>query len=431
MRSNYTGILESLHDNRMSHEVSILESKIPPVAKRIVKIFGKTHVKETWDTEGDFDTSVPYKTKYMQLKSYRLDDDLSELEEKIKSKPTMDIERILVWIYKILKKRFHIAVSSDMRIVFESDKKARCYIELRYNKKAMEKPEAEDTEEKENDVIDTEYTEEDEIDFDNAPEEVKSKIVAEKASKYTSTDIGQIPEKIDEVVKATSTEPEPFKKQMVDVGAISRQAGVSMEVAEEASRFSGNIFDKAFSEEPSITTDLINAVKAVGGTMYGLKARLKQTTSLGRKIASDAFDPKEHFNGDLGAAAANVKDAVRYTAILPLENFVDGYYSIRSELEGMGYSEVRCKNFYKMYAEGTAQQKAVQCVYVTSTGQYFELQFHTKESQGAKEVNHPLYERYRSSESSALEKSVLDKRMRDIGTAVPDPEGVMSITSHK
>ena len=130
MRSNYTGILESLHDNRMSHEVSILESKIPPVAKRIVKIFGKTHVKETWDTEGDFDTSVPYKTKYMQLKSYRLDDDLSELEEKIKSKPTMDIERILMWIYKILKKRFHILVFSDMRIVFESDKKARCYIEL-------------------------------------------------------------------------------------------------------------------------------------------------------------------------------------------------------------------------------------------------------------------------------------------------------------
>ena len=318
-----------------------------------------------------------------------------------------------------------------MRIGFESDKKARSYSELRYNKKAMEKPEAEDTEEKENDVIDTEYTEEDEIDFDNAPEDVKSKIVAEKASKYTSTDIGQIPEKIDEVVKATSTEPEPFKKQIVDVGAISRQAGVSMEVAEEASRFSGNIFDKAFSEEPSITSDLINAVKAVGGTMYGLKARLKQTTSLGRKIASDAFDPKEHFNGDLGAAAANVKDAVRYTAILPLENFVDGYYSIRSELEGMGYSEVRCKNFYKMYAEGTAQQKAVQCVYVTSTGQYFELQFHTKESQGAKEVNHPLYERYRSSESSTLEKSVLDKRMRDIGTAVPDPEGVMNITSHK
>ena len=122
MRSNYTGILESLHDNRMSHEVSILESKIPPVAKRIVKIFGKTHVKETWDTEGDFDTSVPYKTKYMQLKSYRLDDDLSELEEKIKSKPTMDIERILMWIYKILKKRFHILVFSDMRIIVLSKK---------------------------------------------------------------------------------------------------------------------------------------------------------------------------------------------------------------------------------------------------------------------------------------------------------------------
>ena len=441
MRPNYRIILEYLHSRGDSN---INESGLSPVEKKIKKIFGKMKVRETWQSEGaeePKDESM-YKTKFFQINTYRCEIDSNELLNALKDKTNLTLDKILRTIYKITGKKFHVLTYSDMRIIFEADKKARSYIELKYNKKALEKDsflDTEDGEEKEDNKeatkkeepeVDMTLSKEEIEEFDKAPSSEKQRMLVEKANIYKSKDVGQIPEKIAFVSKNTSVEPQPFVKKEADVDAISKQAGVDKEVAEQASEYSDDLFTRASKEEPNITDDLVSSIKSVGGTMYGLKARMKQPTSLGRKIASDAYDTTTGFKGDLAKAASAVKDSVRFTAILPIESFVEGYFSIKSELEGKGYTEVRCKNFYISFSKGTSQQKAVQCVYTTASGLYFELQFHTKESQGAKEVNHPLYERYRSSESSSMEKGILDMRMRTISEEVPDPEGVFDIQTH-
>ena len=129
--------------------------------------------------------------------------------------------------------------------------------------------------------------------------------------------------------------------------------------------------------------------------------------------------------------SSNLNDAVRYTSILDEDNFTSGYFAIKSNLEAKGYKEVRCKNFYDGFENGTQCQKAVQCVYQDKNGYKFELQFHTASSQGAKMgLNHKRYEKFRLNTTSKKEKNRLWDEMREIGKAVKNPEGVMKIKSH-
>lgn len=236
---------------------------------------------------------------------------------------------------------------------------------------------------------------------------------------------------ISKVRESVSNEAKPLEREQVNIDKIMKEGGCDRATAEKAAAEAKAIYDRVSAAEPQITSDIVGAVSANNGKMYGLDFRMKQETSLGRKIAKDALDPKEHFDGDLHAAASEVKDAVRYTAVFETANFTQGYKNVKQSLEEKGYTEERCKNFYADYAEGRSLQKAVQCVYSDSNGNRLELQFHTYESQGAKEVNHPLYEQSRSASTSASQKSVLDDRMISISSNVPDPEGVMSIQRHK
>ena len=170
----------------------------------------------------------------------------------------------------------------------------------------------------------------------------------------------------------------------------------------------------------------MSSVAGASGQMYGLDYRLKQPTSLAGKIGEDSKTDGVSFD----SASSNIKDAVRYTAVLDDANFTDGYGKIKGSLESKGYTEVRCKNFYQGYEDGKQCQKAVQCVYENPDGYKFELQFHTANSQGAKELNHPLYEEFREKTTSNERKDVLFDQMVENGKYVKNPKGVMGIKSH-
>lgn len=241
-------------------------------------------------------------------------------------------------------------------------------------------------------------------------------------------DVAAIPGKIDYVRGAVSNEAKPLERGTVNIEKIMKEGGCDRATAEKAAAEAKAIYDRVSKAEPQITADIVGAVSANSGKMYGLDYRMKQETSLGRKIASDA---KAEFDGDLKAAAADVKDAVRYTAIFETSNFTQGYQNVKASLEAKGYTENRCKNYFADYAEGTSVQKAVQCVYTDKNGNRLELQFHTYESQGAKEVNHPLYEQSRAASTSKADRKTLNNRMTNISSNVPDPEGVMNIKRHK
>ena len=227
----------------------------------------------------------------------------------------------------------------------------------------------------------------------------------------------------------TGLTAKPISKEPLNMDKIKSRGGVSDEVAQQSAKLADDIYEKASKSEPQITSDIIGAVGNVGGEMYGLDFRLKQPTSMAGKIASDAKDDKI----SLEKSASNIKDAIRYTAILDEDNFTSGYESIKKQLEGKNYVETRCKNFYNMYGKGKSDQKAVQCVYQDKkTGQMFELQFHTINSAGAKEINHPLYEKQREKVTSKGQKKALGNKMRKkIAPMVRDPKGVSTIKDHK
>jgi hypothetical protein len=133
---------------------------------------------------------------------------------------------------------------------------------------------------------------------------------------------------------------------------------------------------RAEALEPEITGKVTSMVEGRGGTMEGLEQRLKTTDSLARKIDADA---EAEYGGDRAAAAANISDAVRYTAVIGDAQYTDGARAIVRDLDQDGYV-VRAKNFWQ---KGDDYQGIN--IKATKDGVTVELQLHTPTSLDIKE----------------------------------------------
>lgn len=194
----------------------------------------------------------------------------------------------------------------------------------------------------------------------------------------------------------------------------------------ESSKRADTVYDTASKIEPRITKDVKYALKGTTARMYGLNNRLKTRNSLKRKIENDAYNEQI----SLADSASKIKDAVRYTALSDDSDFTKNYFKIKSNLESMGYSESRCKNFFDLYDKGLVKHKSVQSVFKTPEGQTFEMQFHTKSSQNAKNKKLPLYEEARKPGISKVRLTELEQKMDELAKNVPTPKDVYSIKSH-
>lgn len=174
------------------------------------------------------------------------------------------------------------------------------------------------------------------------------------------------------------------------------------------------VYQKAIKMEPKITKDISDSITRNGGRIYGLNHRLKTERSITRKLS-------------LGK---EIKDAVRYTAILSEKDFVSQYNDIKKDLEGKGYTETRCKNYFEQYRKGLVKHKSVQTNYKTRDGYTFELQFQTKASQDAKDKKVPLYEESRDPKTSAKRRNELIRQMEVLADKVNDPIGIDRIKEH-
>lgn len=182
----------------------------------------------------------------------------------------------------------------------------------------------------------------------------------------------------------------------------------------DGTRISANkIYKEASKREPVITKDISGSVKRNGGSMYGLEHRLKTKESISRK-----------------AAFKEIKDAVRYTAILSEDNFVKQYNGIKKSLRDKGYKEIRCKNNFEEFRKGKVSHKSVQCNYQTKDGYVFEVQYQTYASQKAKDKKVPLYEEVRNPKTTAKRKGELIAQMIILANNVNDPKDIHKIKSY-
>lgn len=254
----------------------------------------------------------------------------------------------------------------------------------------------------------------------NVPFEGKAIITAARTSK------ANVDKNVAKVRGACSNEYSPIAKESVNMSKVKERGGCDDAEAKKCVDLADHVFSKAAAAEPQITKDIVSVVGGNGGKMYGLDFRLKQTTSMAGKIAADAKEA----GISVEQAAGAIKDAVRYTAVFDSKGFVGGYNAVKSKLQAQGYEEVRCKNYFQKYEDGTSCQKAVQCVYKNKSGQMFELQFHTYETQGAKEVNHKYYEEQRAVGTTQRRSKALNDAMTKISSYSEVPDGVLGIKSH-
>lgn len=190
--------------------------------------------------------------------------------------------------------------------------------------------------------------------------------------------------------------------------------GMKWGIRHDKPRNASSVYRNAVRREPQITKDVSDSILKAGCKPYGLEHRLKTEQSISRKIK----------------LKKDIKDAARYTAILPEKDFVKDYRKIKRDLESKGYTETRCKNYFEQYKKGLVKHKSVQTNYKTRDGYIFELQFQTKASQNAKDKKVPLYEEVRNPKTSDKRRKELVRQMEVLANQVKDPEGINRIKEH-
>lgn len=230
-------------------------------------------------------------------------------------------------------------------------------------------------------------------------------------------------------MKDILTEDESEKDEIMHSGVKGQKWGVKNGPPyplDDSSKVAKKIFDKANEKSSKITNVIQSAANSSGGKLHGLEHQLKTTESINRKINKKMTEK----GLSLTEAANSIKDALRYTVIAPTDNFTYMYTHFKQNLLEQGYEETSCNNYFDKFSKGEVKHKAIQSNFADKDGYEFEVQFHTPESQDAKDKKLPLYNERRTIGISESRAKELEKQMEDLALKIPDPKGVHDILSH-
>lgn len=189
----------------------------------------------------------------------------------------------------------------------------------------------------------------------------------------------------------------------------------------EENAATGQFMDRALATEPRITDAIQAAAGHVEhGKLNGLEHRMKGEDSLKRKVATALL---EDARLTPERALANIRDSLRYTVEVPTKDYSNGVQQAVDELRARGFENVTFKNTW----EGSGYKGINSTWRDPSTGQIFEVQFHTPESFVAKMDTHVLYEKGRLPGISSDEFAAIQAAQNDLFDQVPVPHGAESI----
>ncbi|MFI8425894.1 hypothetical protein [Streptomyces sp. NPDC085479] len=122
----------------------------------------------------------------------------------------------------------------------------------------------------------------------------------------------------------------------------------------------------------------------------GIEHAVKEVDSLRRKVAT-VGDGGERGGERFDEELAGIKDAVRYTVVLPDERYHEGKEQAIAELTGKGFTNLETKDSWD-----DAVYRGVNSTWRDSeSSMAFEVQFHTPVSFLAKQYTHPIYKEQR------------------------------------
>ena len=159
-----------------------------------------------------------------------------------------------------------------------------------------------------------------------------------------------------------------------------------------------------------------------GRGLVGFEHRLKGRDRIKDKVAEGI----EERGRTADEALSLIPDAIRYTFQYEESHYSRGVREDIGRMNEQGFELVKLKNLW-----ADDQYKGVNSQWrEPSTGQRFELQFHTRISFEAKQLTHGAYERLRSGLASAQEEIELEDYQREVSAKIPIPPGVDDISEH-
>lgn len=156
--------------------------------------------------------------------------------------------------------------------------------------------------------------------------------------------------------------------------------------AKAVGKLAGGLLKAAAAAEPKVTSALQSSLPE-GASLYGLDYRLKGADSLERKIRDEAKVERR----PVEAVAADIRDSLRYTVILPTDSYRSGAADVQKALQDAGFTQFKNSDYWK---DGDGVYKGINSAFKKGDLK-FEVQFHTAESQSLKTRNHSLYEQAR------------------------------------
>lgn len=179
-----------------------------------------------------------------------------------------------------------------------------------------------------------------------------------------------------------------------------------VEQQQEARRIAEELYHRASDVEKVISSVARASVESKGGFMSGWQFRLKEGPSLYRKIQKDAVADEV----PVSVAAQGIKDAVRYTGVMPSEGYWQFGNELRETLKSLGAKVI--KDPVGLPLEGYRGRNMA----FTLHGMEFEMQVHTELGVALKEENHELYNVYRDLEDSEdpADQVLADKLFREM-----------------
>ena len=205
-----------------------------------------------------------------------------------------------------------------------------------------------------------------------------------------------------------------FKTEADAVAFANRQHDKEKWASPEAN--ADRILALADKTEPAITKSVVEISTLMGVQMAGLPHRKKKKDSLTRKLKSDYEESRAM---TMEQVAHKIGDAVRYTAVLDADKYVDQVLAFSEAMKERGLIpyDHKFKNFW-----GKSDYKGINTNWIDKNGQKFEMQFHTKESLHVKESeSHPIYEKLRV-EKSVSKKEEYMTELRGIWNKIRLPE---------
>jgi hypothetical protein len=157
--------------------------------------------------------------------------------------------------------------------------------------------------------------------------------------------------------------------------------------------------------------------------LVGFDHRLKGRDRIKEKV----YDGIKLLKHSPEEAVALVPDTIRYTFQYRESRYTQGVWTDIERLKGEGYELHKLKNYWS-----NDQYKGINSTWIEpSTGQRFEVQFHTGISFEAKQLTHTAYERIRAKQADAFEELVLEAFQGKVTADVPVPPGAADIPDYR